>query len=61
MNTTLVENAIKSLDAMSEAFEAAANNPKHYNSSFSSYLDQMSFEMRKMKSELRECYYMIGE
>lgn len=49
MNT---KDAINNLKMMSEAFDKAANHPKHYNSQFSYYLEQMSWEMHKQAQTL---------
>lgn len=49
-----IETAINNLEMMSDALEKAANNPKHYNTDFSYYLEQLSWEMHKNARELKE-------
>lgn len=58
-NTT-IKLAISNLEVISAALESAANNPKNYNTEFAAYLDNMSYEMRKQASSLKESEYLFG-
>ena len=60
MNTNSLKASLDSLHTLSLAFEALAADPKNYNNSLAPYLDQMSFEMRKMKSEVLEHMSYFG-
>lgn len=50
---TTVDAAIKNLELMSQELEKSANDPKNYNSDFSMYLEQMSWEMFRTANELK--------
>ncbi len=61
MNTkSTIKLAISNLEIMSVALENAANDPRNYNTEFASYLDIMSYEMRRQASSLRENEYLLG-
>lgn len=51
--------AIQNLRLMSEVLEKCANKPENYNTEWSSYLEQMSFEMHKNANELSEIAYIF--
>ena len=55
-----ITDAIKNLETMSRALENHANDPENYNSSYSSYLEIMSWEMHKQASDLKEMSYIYG-
>ena len=59
MNTTL-QASLDNLQTLSLAFEAMAADPKNYNNSLAPYLDQMAYEMRKMRSQAAEHLYSFG-
>jgi len=49
-----MNDAINNLEKLSEALAKAANDPKHYNSPRSHYLEIMSWELHRKANELRE-------
>ena len=55
-----LNESLRSLELLSNAFDKLANDPKHYNNPLTQYLDNMSFELRKMKSEVIEYQYNWG-
>jgi hypothetical protein len=55
-----MSEAIINLEKISEALEKFANKQENYNSPYAQYLEQMSFEMYKMKNDLSEINYMCG-
>lgn len=59
MNT--IELAVKNLEVLSEALEKASMNPKHYNSDFSYYLEQISWSMYRDAQELKERSFLFGD
>lgn len=59
MNNNL-QDSLDSLQTLSLAFEAMAADPKNYNNSLAIYLDQLSYEMRRMKSEITSHIHMFG-
>ena len=54
------QDAIKNLESISEALEKAANKPENYNTEWSHYLEQMSWQMHKHANELRDLEYLLG-
>lgn len=57
MNT---QEAIRNLDAMSIALGKKANDPKNYNTQWSLYLEQMSWQMHKMSNDLKDIESKFG-
>jgi hypothetical protein len=57
MNT---QEAIRNLDAMSVALGKTANKPENYNTQWSHYLEQMSWQMHKMSNDLRDIESKFG-
>ncbi len=57
MNT---QEAIKNLDATSIALGKIANRPENYNTQWSQYLEQMSWQMHKMSNDLRDVESKFG-
>ncbi len=57
MNT---KDAINNLELMSAALSKSANKPENYNTDWAFYLEQMSFQMNKQASELRDIEYKYG-
>lgn len=61
MRTSMnAKESINNLEIMSEALSKAANKPENYNTEWSYYLEQMSFEMHKMSNELKDLEYLFG-
>lgn len=56
MNT---QEAINNLELMSQTLERVANEPKHYNTDWAYYLEQMSWQMHKHANELRDLEYLF--
>ena len=55
-----ISEAIKNLESSSQALEKFVNDPKHYNSEYSRYLEVLSWEMHRHTNELREIEYRYG-
>ncbi len=55
-----ISNAIHNLELMSKTLERLSNKPENYNTCYSTYLEQMSWEMFKMSKELTQIGYAIG-
>lgn len=55
-----ISEAIKNLEISTQALDKFVNDPKHYNSVYSSYLETVSWEMHKQARELRELQYRYG-
>lgn len=62
MHTTQadLQDSLKSLDVLSHAFERIAADPKHHNNPITQYLDSMSYEMRRMKTQAQDYIYHYG-
>lgn len=58
---TTTTEAIQSLTSMSEALERISCEPKYYNSDYGMYLEQMSWQMHKQATDLKELSYLFGE
>lgn len=57
---TNAKTVINNLQLMSKALDKVANSPKHYNSSYATYLERMSWEMQKQANDIQEIDEMIG-
>lgn len=55
-----VKEAIKNLELMSETLGTEANKPKHYNTDWAYYLEQMSWQMQRNANDLREIDSMLN-
>lgn len=53
-----LDEAIKNLEITMQALDKAANDEKIYNTDFGYMLEQMSFEMQRSASNLREMRHM---
>lgn len=52
MDAKLCE-AVKNLEAVSDALEKYANKPENYNTTYAGYLEVMSWEMHRQANELK--------
>lgn len=48
-----IQQAVNNMELLSSAFEKAACDPKHYNTEFAYYLEQMSWNLYKDAQELK--------
>jgi len=55
-----IDQAVRNLEMISEAFEKVANDPKYYNTDFSHYLEQFSYALYKDAREIKERRELIG-
>lgn len=55
-----IQESINTLETMSKTLEKLSNDPKHYNSYYAQYLEQISWEMFKMSKELVQINYAFG-
>ncbi len=55
-----ISQAIKNLELSTKALDKFMNDPKHYNSIYSTYLETAVWEMHKQASDLRELQYQYG-
>lgn len=55
-----INEAINNLELMSKTLEKLSNKPENYNTYYSVYLEQMSWEMFKMSKELTQIGYAFG-
>lgn len=53
-----IDEAIKNLEITMQALDKAASDEKNYNTDFGYLLEQMSYEMKRNASNLREMRYM---
>ena len=62
MNTTNhdLKESLRSLDVLSCAFDKIASDPKHHNNPLTQYLDNMSYEMRRMKNQAESYIFNYG-
>lgn len=56
-----IDQAVKNLEMISEAFEKVANDPKYYNTDFAYYLEQFSYDLYKDAREIKERRLLLGE
>lgn len=54
------KQAIENLRIMSATLENAANRPENYNTPYSQYLENISYEMFKHANQLQELDYLYG-
>ena len=55
-----INEAINNLELMSKTLENMANRPENYNTYYSVYLEQYSWELYKMSKELTQIGYAFG-
>jgi len=60
MNTNIIAAAIANIASTSEALEKYCNDPKNYNTSKAIFLEEVSWDLQKRASELKEFLYMYG-
>lgn len=60
MDKTVIDEAIANIASTSEALEKFCNDPKNYNSYGSQLIEQLSWELHRQASELREFQYRYG-
>lgn len=53
--------AIKNLETTTHVLDKFVNDPKNYNTVYSHYLEQMSWEMVRQANELKEIQNFYGE
>jgi len=53
-----IDEAIKNLEITMQALDKAVNDEKIYNTEFGYLLEQMSFEMQRNATNLKEMRYM---
>ena len=51
---------ITNLETMSQVMSKVSNKPKFYNTTYGYYLEQMSQDLYRCASELREIEYLFG-
>ena len=55
-----ISEAIKNLETSTQALDKFVNNPEHYNSVYSTYLEVISWEMHKHANELKQIQDQYG-
>jgi len=60
MHRENIQQAINNMELVSSAFEKAANDPKNYNTEFSYYLEQLSWDLYKDAQEIKGRMDLIG-
>jgi hypothetical protein len=60
MENKVISDAIANMAATSEALDKFCNDPKNFSTYGSQLLEQMSWELHKQASELKEFEYMYG-
>lgn len=60
MNCTIIDEAIANIASTSEALDKYCNDPKNYNSYAAQLIEQMSWELHRQASDLREFQYKYG-
>lgn len=56
-----IDLAIKNLENISLVLEKTANSQENYNSEYSRYLENISYEMRRHANDLREVCHFIED
>lgn len=60
MEKNIIQEAIANMASTSEALDKYCNDPKNYNSYGSELLEQMSYELHKQATQLKEFQYNYG-
>lgn len=60
MEKNIIQEAIANIASTSEALDKYCNDPKNYNSYGSELLEQMSYELHKQATQLKEFQYNYG-
>lgn len=60
MEKNIIQEAIANIASTSEALDKYCNDPKNYNSYGSELLQQMSYELHKQATQLKEFQYNYG-
>jgi hypothetical protein len=60
MNTSPISEAIANIVSTSQKLEEYCNDPKNYNTSKAIFLEEVSWDLQKRASELKEFLYMYG-